>query len=86
MKFASTGDKGFSLSLTSIFPTLSASGGSGLNSFGAVSTGSFYSELTSGGGVGGVPEPASWALMLVGVGLLGGSLRDRRSRLTALST
>jgi hypothetical protein len=28
---------------------------------------------------GGVPEPASWALMIVGFGLVGGSLRQRRS-------
>jgi len=28
-------------------------------------------------GVGGVPEPASWAVMLLGVGLVGGALRRR---------
>jgi PEP-CTERM motif len=26
----------------------------------------------------GVPEPASWNLMILGVGLLGGALRERR--------
>jgi hypothetical protein len=32
------------------------------------------------GGVGGVPEPATWSLMLVGVGGLGAMLRRRRAR------
>ena len=39
--------------------------------------------LRGGGGVGGtVPEPAMWALMVVGFGLIGASLR-RRERRTA---
>jgi len=32
--------------------------------------------------IGAVPEPATWALMLVGFGLVGGSLRARRGRTT----
>jgi hypothetical protein len=32
------------------------------------------------GGSGAVPEPASWAMMLTGFGLVGGALRNRRSR------
>ena len=35
------------------------------------------------GGTGGVPEPASWALMLAGFGAIGGALRSRRK--TAVS-
>ena len=31
-------------------------------------------------GAGGVPEPASWGLMILGVGLVGGTLRRRRAR------
>ncbi len=31
-----------------------------------------------GGGVGGIPEPQSWALLLLGFGVLGASLRSRR--------
>ncbi|MGL6044521.1 MAG: PEPxxWA-CTERM sorting domain-containing protein, partial [Sandaracinobacteroides sp.] len=27
-----------------------------------------------------VPEPASWALLIAGFGLVGGSLRSRRSK------
>jgi hypothetical protein len=31
-------------------------------------------------GAGGVPEPASWALMIAGFGMAGGLLRQRRQR------
>jgi PEP-CTERM motif len=37
------------------------------------------------GPLGGVPEPASWALMLVGFGGLGAALRHRRSRTLVLA-
>ena len=79
LKFTNSGDAGFSLSLTSIFPTLSAARDGALRSFDAVSTGSFYANLASGGGTGGVPEPATWALMLIGVGAVGGAVRRRRT-------
>lgn len=36
-----------------------------------------------GGGVGGVPEPASWAMMLLGFGGIGGMARARRIRRVA---
>jgi hypothetical protein len=35
--------------------------------------------LQGSGPVGGVPEPASWALMLVGLGVVGAALRRRRA-------
>jgi hypothetical protein len=35
--------------------------------------------VVGGGGVGGVPEPASWALMIGGFGMAGGMLRRRRT-------
>ena len=34
------------------------------------------------GGAGGVPEPASWAMMLVGFSLIGGLMRSRSKTLT----
>lgn len=36
-----------------------------------------------GAGIGGVPEPASWALMIGGFGMVGGALRSRRTRTAA---
>jgi hypothetical protein len=51
-------------------------------------TGTFFFELKTNGGTGdslgvtsisaAVPEPASWALMITGFGLVGGALRSRR--------
>ena len=41
-------------------------------------------QITVNGGSA-VPEPASWALMLVGVGALGGALRGRRERGAAVA-
>ena len=35
-------------------------------------------SLTTSVGTGGVPEPASWALMIAGFGLVGGAMRKRR--------
>ena len=80
LKFGS-GDKSYSIEMTSIANPLGANAGQSLNSFGAVSTGSFESVLSGGGNLG-VPEPSTWALMLIGVGALGSALR-RRSRATA---
>ena len=40
-------------------------------------------SVGSDASLGGVPEPASWALMLVGAAGLGGALRSRRRGLTA---
>ena len=37
-----------------------------------------YAIFTQGGG--GVPEPATWAMMLVGVGMIGSSMRRRRQK------
>jgi len=37
------------------------------------------------GGTGSVPEPATWAMMLLGFGLIGAALRRRRARTLALA-
>ena len=47
-------------------------------------TRNFNGALTYSGGIpGGVPEPASWALMIGGFGLVGASMRRRRASFTA---
>ena len=44
----------------------------------SLSVGGVGSPLTAGGAAGGVPEPAAWALMLVGFGGIGAAIRRRR--------
>jgi choice-of-anchor C domain-containing protein len=53
--------------------------------FTSLDVGTPYGPVIGNVGVAGVPEPASWALMLLGAGALGGALRVRRSRTTALA-
>ena len=84
VKFAPTGDKALSLSMTSVLPGFSAAAGGAPSSFTGVSTGSFASDIRSGGGAGGVPEPATWAMMLVGFAGIG--LVARRRRPASLAT
>jgi len=42
--------------------------------------GPFSASLTGPGGFSAVPEPAAWAMMLLGFGALGATLRSRRAR------
>jgi hypothetical protein len=65
----------YSIALASIKPALGFTPGHGLNSFKAGASGIFSAIL--------VPEPASWAVMLVGLAGLGVALRRRRSTLMA---
>jgi hypothetical protein len=52
---------------------------------GAYSTYASIGELTVDGNLAGVPEPTSWALMLVGFGGLGAALRRSRRTLVAVT-
>jgi len=80
LQFAAGGDEGLSLAFNSLNHVLSANAGSTLNSFKATTTGGFAADLSAGGG-GGVPEPASWVLMMLGVGGMGVALRRRAKTL-----
>jgi hypothetical protein len=86
LTFDPSADQGLSIGMTSITPTIAVVGGK-LTDFSAVSQGNFAANVTDrgGGGRGGVPEPASWAVMLVGVGLTGATLRARRRRSSAIA-
>lgn len=83
LSFSGSAIRAYSLSMTSIAdpifgtPGLTASAGQSLASFVAVTTGSFESDVT-GGGNQGVPEPATWAMMIVGVAGVGLALRRRQ--------
>lgn len=59
--------------------TFDASGPTTLT-FTSLDVGSPYGPVVGNVSVTGVPEPAAWALMLLGVGAMGASLRARRSR------
>jgi hypothetical protein len=65
----------FSIAFLDISPVLNVAGGN-LNAFTAVANGQFSSDLATTRG-GGVPEPATWALMLIGVAGVGVCLRRR---------
>ena len=78
LDFTNVLDKDFSLSFSGASPTFSAPLGSSGGNTSFSGSGTFASDpppLVTGG----VPEPASWALMLGGFGLLGLSLRTRKT-------
>ncbi len=75
LTFAPTGDKDFSISLTSLTPVLTATAGKALRSFRAYSTGSFSSDPAPM--INGVPEPSVWGLMIIGFGMVGIQTRRR---------
>jgi hypothetical protein len=65
----------FSYSLVSITPSLSFTPGKALNTFKAGASGIFSAGF--------VPEPGTWAMLLLGFGGLGGLMRARRGSLAA---
>ena len=82
LSFDPLGDEGMSLELTSARPSFAAADSHTLTSFDGVSTGSFSADLLSGGG-GGIPESATWALMLLGFGVVGLACRRRANTNTS---
>jgi hypothetical protein len=79
LTFDPSGDEGLALGLTSLAPPSHLSNGQ-LADFTAVSQGAFSADLiTVRGGGGGVPEPATWGIMLVGLAIIGVALRSQRA-------
>jgi len=76
MSFASSVQRDFAFNITSAHPLINAPAGEALNSFNGSSGGSFSTT-------GAVPEPATWAIMIAGFGMLG--LAARRRRATGLA-
>jgi len=80
LDFSSTADRDFALSLTSLNPVVGAATGvnKSLKSFSGSAGGQFASDpaaLVNGA----VPEPATWAMMLLGLLGIGLGLRGRRN-------
>ncbi len=81
--FDGLGDEGLALAMTSITPTVKVLNGK-LTPFASVAQGGFSADGVTDGGGGGVPEPATWALMLTGFGLVGASIRRRDKPVAAI--
>jgi len=78
LDFSNVVEKNFSFSFSGANPTFSAPlGHSGRNT--AFSGSGTFASDPAPQVVGGVPEPASWAMMLGGFGLLGMTLRTRKA-------
>lgn len=86
LSFANVDDTDFSISLSAVTPKLQAVPTTGkptsaLRTFRAVSGGSFSSDpepsVTAA-----VPEPATWAMMLMGFGIVGAAMRRRKQNVT----
>jgi hypothetical protein len=78
LDFLPTLDRDFALSLTSITGGLNNNTNRALRTFAALSTGSFSSDPAPTP-LYGVPESATWAMFISGFGLMGASMRRRRT-------
>jgi len=79
LDFSSSTARDLALAIDAINPSVGFAFGGVRTNFGTVS-GNFGSDATSGNPQGVVPEPASWALMFAGFGLVGSVLRSQRRR------
>ena len=75
--FSQTTARDISVAINAINPSISG-GPSGLGDFSGTASGLFGADLSSGSPNGVVPEPASWAMMVAGFGLIG-AMKRRRS-------
>jgi hypothetical protein len=83
LDFSSTINRDFALNLTSINSVLSRTTGKALRTFKASAGGSFSSDPAPI--VTAIPEPTSWALMLLGIGVMGSTLRMRNRKQAAVA-
>lgn len=79
LDFSSSTARDLALAIDAINPGVGFAFGGGRTNFGTVS-GNFGADATAGNPQGVVPEPASWALMFAGFGLVGSVLRSQRRR------
>ena len=79
--FTQSTARDISIAVTSINPLIDVGSG-GINDFSGTAGGLFGADVSAGSPLD-VPEPAAWAMMVVGFGLIGTATR-RRSRLRAV--
>ena len=77
LDFSTSTARDLAFAINAINPQVGFAFGAGRLNTGSIS-GNFGSDATSGNPQGVVPEPASWALMFAGFGLIGGVLRSQR--------
>lgn len=53
------------------------------NGWGANDYWAAFNDITTSGATGAIPEPASWAMMIAGFGLVGATMRRRRTAIAA---
>jgi hypothetical protein len=75
INFSQTTARDISIAINAINPTIATNLG-GSSSFAGTASGNFGADLSSGS-PSGVPEPASWAMMIAGFGLVGAMNRRR---------
>lgn len=82
LDFTKSVDRDLAIALTAIKPAMGAAPGDALHTFKASSTGAFSSDpaptITAQ-----LPEPATWTMMMLGFGMLGAAIRQRRGVLAA---
>jgi hypothetical protein len=88
LDFSATVDRDFALGLTSVAAALDASPTSAtptraLRTFRAVTGGTFSSDPAAL--VNGIPEPEMWAMMVIGFGLVGVTVRSRSKKLASVA-
>jgi hypothetical protein len=79
LDFSSSTARDLAMAINAINPSVGFAFG-GIRSHAGSVSGNFGSDATSGNPQGVVPEPASWALMFAGFGLVGSVLRSQRRR------
>jgi len=79
LDFSASTARDLAFAINAINPNVGFAFGGGRLNQGSLS-GNFGADSTSGNPQGVVPEPASWALMFAGFGLIGGVLRSQRRR------
>lgn len=80
LDFSNSEARDLAFTITGINPSLNADaffGGTG--TFAGTITGSFSADNFAGAGLPTVPEPATWALMIGGFGMVGTAMRRRKS-------
>jgi hypothetical protein len=79
LDFSTSTARDLALAINAINPSVGFAFGGDRANFGSVS-GNFGADVTAGNPQGVVPEPASWALMFAGFGLVGSVMRSQRRR------